>query len=75
MEIQLDFMLGVVVGIIGLAFALAIYIGIAESIERNKEEKEWIRAQYGVLMTPEFLDQDHWTYNKEEAQRTTDKTE
>ena len=69
MEIQLDFMLGVVVGIIGLAAALTIYTGIAESIKRNKEEKEWIQATYSSEIT--ITDQvAHW--RPVETQKSTD---
>ncbi len=68
-----DFMLGVVVGILGLTLALTAYVGIAQSIERNKEEKEWIRAQYGVSMETTDKIAPHWSpYKKEEVQRTTD---
>ena len=73
MEIQLDFVLGVVVGIIGLAFALTAYVGIAESMKRNKEEKEWIQATYVESITVTNKMEPHWSPMK--TQRTTDDTD
>ncbi len=73
MEIPLDFVLGVVVGIIGLAFALTAYVGIAESMKRNKEEKEWIQATYVESITVTDKMAPHWS--PMEVQRTTDSME
>jgi len=81
--VEAVFVTGVMTGMVILAIALAIYAGIADSIKRNKEEKEWKKAQYGVLVTPSLtptrrstsLMDDYWTYSKEEMQRITDNEE
>jgi len=85
--VEAVFVTGVMTGVIILAVALAIYSGIADAIERNKENKEWMKAQYGSfpaekltpsptpIKHPTSLEKDYWTYSKEGMQRITDNEE
>ena len=65
------FIAGVITGMVILAVALAIYAGISDSVKRNKEENEWIRASYGVSIhtLTDQMEKPSWSYDKEEMMR------